>query len=48
MLVVAFAHDQPDNAYRVERLGLASSVRANRYTAARAARALTPLRENDG
>ncbi|MEW5926502.1 MAG: nucleotide disphospho-sugar-binding domain-containing protein [Gemmatimonadota bacterium] len=34
-LVVPFAHDQPDNAYRVERLGVSRTLRPRRYTAAR-------------
>lgn len=36
MLVVPFAHDQPDNAYRVERLGVARILPPRRYTAGRA------------
>ena len=36
MLVVPFAHDQPDNAYRVERLGVARTLSPRRYTAGRA------------
>lgn len=35
MLVVPFAHDQPDNAYRVQRLGVARTVYPHRYAAAR-------------
>jgi UDP:flavonoid glycosyltransferase YjiC (YdhE family) len=47
MLVVPFAHDQPDNAYRVERLGVARTIRADRYTAARVARDLRVLTGDD-
>ena len=43
MLVVPFAHDQPDNAARVERLGVASVVPAGRYSADRAVRHLKRL-----
>ena len=43
MLVVPHAHDQPDNAHRVERLGVARVLSPPRYTAARAARALISL-----
>jgi UDP:flavonoid glycosyltransferase YjiC (YdhE family) len=37
MLVVPHAHDQPDNAFRVTRLGAARVLRPGRYTASRAA-----------
>jgi rhamnosyltransferase subunit B len=47
MVVVPFAHDQPDNAYRVERLGVARTIRADRYTAARVARELRVLTGDD-
>jgi UDP:flavonoid glycosyltransferase YjiC (YdhE family) len=43
MLVVPFGHDQPDNADRVRRLGVARVLPRARYTAARAAAALRPL-----
>ena len=43
MLVVPFAHDQPDNAARVARLGVARVVSSRRYHAARAARHLERL-----
>ncbi len=46
MLVVPFSHDQPDNAARLARLGIAASLPAGRYTAERAARALAPLLDN--
>ena len=42
-LVVPFAHDQPDNAWRVERLGVSRTLRPPRYRAARAARELRTL-----
>jgi len=42
-LVVPHGHDQPDNAFRVKRLGLGSSVYPERYTAARVARILREL-----
>lgn len=43
MLVVPFAHDQPDNAYRAVRLGGARVVPAHRYHARRAAAELAVL-----
>jgi len=43
MLVVPHAHDQPDNAFRAVRLGVARSVEAGRYTAVRAAGHLAAL-----
>lgn len=46
MLAVPFAHDQPDNAYRAARLGMARIVPAHRYRGARAARALHELLAN--
>jgi rhamnosyltransferase subunit B len=46
MLVVPFAHDQPDNAYRAERLGVSRTVAAGRYTARRAERELRTLLED--
>jgi UDP:flavonoid glycosyltransferase YjiC (YdhE family) len=46
MLVVPCAWDQPDNADRVTRLGIARTLPRPRYTAARAAAELRPLLEN--
>lgn len=43
MLVVPWAHDQPDNAERVRRLGVARVVRPGRYSPRRVARALRLL-----
>jgi rhamnosyltransferase subunit B len=43
MLVVPHSHDQPDNAARVTRLGVARTLYPTRYTAARAAKALGAL-----
>ena len=40
MLVVPHAHDQPDNAARVTRLGVARTLRQHRYRAPRVAREL--------
>ncbi|HEV8059252.1 MAG TPA: nucleotide disphospho-sugar-binding domain-containing protein [Gemmataceae bacterium] len=37
MLVMPYAHDQPDNAYRVTKLGIARTIPRRRYTAERAA-----------
>jgi UDP:flavonoid glycosyltransferase YjiC (YdhE family) len=43
MLVMPYAHDQPDNAARVARLGVARVVPRNRYTAARSTAELRRL-----
>ena len=43
MLVVPFAHDQPDNAQRVERLGISRTIPRRRYSAERAANELRRL-----
>ncbi len=43
MLVVPFAHDQPDNAARMQRAGIAAALPIGRYTAPRAAGLLRAL-----
>jgi UDP:flavonoid glycosyltransferase YjiC (YdhE family) len=43
MLVVPYAHDQPDNASRVARLGVATIVTPRSYRAPRVARELGRL-----
>lgn len=43
MLVVPYSHDQPDNAARIERLGIGRTIRRAKYTSARAATALSSL-----
>jgi rhamnosyltransferase subunit B len=48
MLVVPHAHDQPDNAFRVERLGLAKSLDAKQYRAEAAAPLLKTLLDDPG
>ena len=48
ILAVPFAHDQPDNAWRVTRLGVARTIAASRYTARRAARELDRLLADPG
>ena len=45
-LVVPYSHDQPDNAERLARLGVARTVFPRRYTAARAAAELRHLLDN--
>ena len=45
-LVVPHAHDQPDNAFRVKRLGLGESIYPEKYKAARVAAALRKLLES--
>ena len=46
MLVVPWGHDQPDNGYRLERLGVAKVLPRNRYSQATAARELSALLSN--
>jgi rhamnosyltransferase subunit B len=41
--VVPYAHDQPDNAERARRLGVARIIRPGRYRGARVAEALRAL-----
>jgi rhamnosyltransferase subunit B len=48
MLVVPMAHDQPDNADRLTRLGLARAIDHRRYSAPRAAAELGRLLEDPG
>jgi UDP:flavonoid glycosyltransferase YjiC (YdhE family) len=43
MIVVPHAHDQPDNAYRVERLGVSRTIFPGAYRAPRVARAIADL-----
>jgi len=45
MLVVPHAHDQPDNGFRVSRLGVARVLDARRYTTSRVIRHLRALLE---
>jgi len=45
ILAVPFAHDQPDNAYRIERLGVARVVYPSQYRAQRVAQELRRLLE---
>jgi UDP:flavonoid glycosyltransferase YjiC (YdhE family) len=47
MVVVPFAHDQPDNAARAERLGVARVIYPRDYTAARVQTALASLLASD-
>jgi UDP:flavonoid glycosyltransferase YjiC (YdhE family) len=46
MLVMPYSHDQPDNARRVRRLGVAKVVQRKNYTAERAARMVQGLLDN--
>jgi UDP:flavonoid glycosyltransferase YjiC (YdhE family) len=46
MLVMPYAHDQPDNAAGVARLGIARTIARHRYTPARAAAELRHLLDN--
>lgn len=43
MIVVPFAHDQPDNAARLERLGVARTIYPQRYTLSRVLATLAAL-----
>src|ERR1019366_7653591 len=46
MLVMPYSHDQPDNAQRLTRLGIARSISRHRYNPARAAAELAHLLNN--
>jgi UDP:flavonoid glycosyltransferase YjiC (YdhE family) len=46
MLVMPYSHDQPDNARRVRRLGIAGVIRREDYTAQRAARCIRRMLEH--
>jgi UDP:flavonoid glycosyltransferase YjiC (YdhE family) len=46
MIIVPFAHDQPDNGARVERLGVARTIARNSYKASRVASELKGLLGN--
>jgi UDP:flavonoid glycosyltransferase YjiC (YdhE family) len=46
MLVMPYSHDQPDNARRMRRLGVASVIRRQDYTAERAARRIRRMLGN--
>lgn len=48
MLVVPFAHDQPDNALRIQRRGIGRMLQQKRYNAATAAAALHHLLDDPG
>ena len=48
ILAVPFAHDQPDNAYRIERLGVARVVYPPQYRSHRVAQELRRLLEQAG
>jgi rhamnosyltransferase subunit B len=45
-LLVPFAHDQPDNAYRVERLGVARTIPAGRYSSKKVEKNLALILED--
>jgi UDP:flavonoid glycosyltransferase YjiC (YdhE family) len=46
MLIMPYSHDQPDNAARVERLGVGRTIERTRYTNAQAAAELKQLLTN--
>lgn len=46
-LVMPYSHDQPDNAFRVERLGVGSFIRREQYNAANAASKIRSVIGND-
>lgn len=46
MIVMPYSHDQPDNARRVRRLGVAKVVQRRNYTTERAARMISDLLSN--
>ncbi len=46
MIIVPWSHDQPDNGYRIQRMGLGRVLPRNRYCAERAATELKTIMEN--
>ncbi len=48
MLVMPYSHDQPDNACRVQRLGVARVLPRERYTSVRAAKELSAILRDSG
>jgi UDP:flavonoid glycosyltransferase YjiC (YdhE family) len=46
MLIMPYSHDQPDNARRMKRLGVARSIQRNDYTPAHVARKVKEMLEN--
>lgn len=46
MLVMPYSHDQPDNAARVERLGVSRTISRQQYSAARSTKVLGELLNN--
>ena len=46
MIVMPYSHDQPDNARRVRRLGVAKVVQRKNFTAERAAKMIASLLSN--
>lgn len=48
MLVMPYSHDQPDNARRVTRLGVAKEIKRSKYTAERAARLIREMLGDPG
>jgi UDP:flavonoid glycosyltransferase YjiC (YdhE family) len=48
MLIMPYSHDQPDNARRMRRLGVARTIQRKHYRAVRAAAYIKALLENPG
>jgi len=48
MLVVPWAHDQPDNGYRLQRMGVAKVLPRSRYSGPAAAKDLFVLLSDNG
>jgi UDP:flavonoid glycosyltransferase YjiC (YdhE family) len=48
MLIMPYSHDQPDNARRMQRLGVAQSIQKKRYVPARVARTLKAMLTKPG
>lgn len=45
-IVVPYSHDQPDNAARVERLGISKTIKRDRYSTSKVVQALNQLLNN--
>ncbi len=48
MLIMPYSHDQPDNARRMRRLGVAKTIQRKHYRAVRAAAFIKALLDNPG
>ena len=48
MVIMPYSHDQPDNARRMRRLGVAKIIQRKNYTAEKAARVIRKMLDDPG